>query len=350
MNRPDNDRLNPLEKRYASTSQVAQALGVSVTTVKRWVDTGILPAYKTAGGHRKLLMADVLRLTREGGLPQADLSRLDPRIIQQDSPSPAQLCNTLSVALRDADITLARSIIFSAYQSGLPIETIADQIISPVMSQIGHDWMIGRLDVLHEHRATQICTSVLYELKATLEANAERDRPVAVGGSPENDHYLLANLLAQMTLLDAGWHAINLGPHTPIASFRLALTELRPQIVWLSINHLADPERFLAEYTEFYREAGRYGVAVAVGGRGLTAELRTTMPYTTYGDGLTQLAAFARTLNKRPQRPRRGRPIGSTNRNKQFRSTQSDLLLRDGQSLNGVNSTEPTDDKPNSGG
>ena len=189
------------------------------------------------------------------------------------------------------------------------METLADFVIAPAINELGHEWETGRIEVLHEHRGTQLCVSAVYALKAVLEAQADRDRPLAVGGSPELDYYILANLLAEMVLIDAGWQAIDLGPHTPMKSFRQALSEFRPRMLWISVSEMVDRDRFLAEYRELYQEAERVGVPVAIGGRALIDSVRATMPYTCYGDGLRHLAAFARSYHGTASRPRRGRPL-----------------------------------------
>ncbi len=108
-----------------------------------------------------------------------------------------------------------------------------------------------------------------------------------------------------------GWEVVNLGPNTPLPSFRAALAQIRPRLLWLSVSHLVDPVSFLEQYREMYREASRMGTAVAVGGQALTEEVRAQMPYTTFGDGMTHLVAFARSLHPGARRPRRGRPRGT---------------------------------------
>lgn len=225
---------------YLSTAEAAELLAVSVSTVKRWVDEGILPAHVTAGGHRKLLRAEVLALARQSALPRGDLAAG----LEQDSAAAQLDMAELSAALVDAllrgDGSEVTGIVRRAYRSGVSVENLADRIVSPAMSTVGHQWESARLDIWQEHRGTQLCAAALFELKEELESRAERNRPVAIGGAPEGDPYLLPSLLAELVLLDAGWKAVNLGPNTPLASLARAVTQLRPRLIWITVTYLHD--------------------------------------------------------------------------------------------------------------
>lgn len=50
----DDTPPNPTLAASYSTAAVARRLGVSVPTVQRWVDLGVLKAWKTVGGHRRI--------------------------------------------------------------------------------------------------------------------------------------------------------------------------------------------------------------------------------------------------------------------------------------------------------
>lgn len=291
---------------YVSTAEAALALGVGVSTVKRWVDEGILPAHRTGGGHRKLLRADVLAAVREKSLPQGDVTGLLIKGKRQSNPD--DFSPLLLEAVLQGNAEQAGALLRRAYQAGIPIETMADQMIAPVMQQVGHAWETQRIDVWEEHRGTQVCATAVHELGADCAPRAKSQRPIALGAGPEGDPYHLALLLAQVALVDAGWEAVNLGPNTPFASLTQAMRALRPQLVWMSVSHVADAEKFVREYRAFHQEASRQGVAIALGGSALVESLRSQLPYTTFGDGLTHLLEFARTLHPRPKRPRRGRP------------------------------------------
>lgn len=293
---------------YLSTPQAARAIGVSVSTIKRWVDEGLLPAHRTAGGHRKLLRAEVLALARQGKLPQVDSSDLFVATKRRRPIDEPSLIEALYQALLDGDLDAVRDLVRRAYRFGLPIERLADQVLAPVMRQIGHEWESSRIDVWQEHRSTELCLAALHELLPELARRAEPNRPIAIGAAPAGDPYRLATLLAQLVLLDSGWDAINVGPNTPFANLLAAARQLKPRLIWLSVSHLADTAEFVREYRAFYREAAALGAAVAVGGRALSDTARAQLPYTFYGDGLSHLTAFAATLNPRRARPRRGRP------------------------------------------
>ena len=61
----------PVERNFCTTREAAALLGVSVGTVQLWVENGMLEAWKTAGGHRRVLRDSVDRLVRKPP-PRAD--------------------------------------------------------------------------------------------------------------------------------------------------------------------------------------------------------------------------------------------------------------------------------------
>jgi excisionase family DNA binding protein len=50
---------------YLLTTEVSHELGVSVKTIRNWVDQGRLPAIRSARGYRIYLESDVRRLAAE---------------------------------------------------------------------------------------------------------------------------------------------------------------------------------------------------------------------------------------------------------------------------------------------
>ncbi|MCC7005213.1 MAG: response regulator [Ottowia sp.] len=50
---------------YCSTREAAALLGVSLRTAQLWVENGVLLAWKTAGGHRRILRQSVTRILEE---------------------------------------------------------------------------------------------------------------------------------------------------------------------------------------------------------------------------------------------------------------------------------------------
>jgi excisionase family DNA binding protein len=296
---------------YVSTAQVARALGLGVSTVKRWVDDGVLPALRTEGGHRRLRLSDVLEFAKRSNLSQAAIASLMGLPGSQHPTDYKSLAGTLHAALMKGDVASVGALIQSSHRGGLSIEELADQIIRPVMVRVGHDWETGQIDVFEEHRASELCASALYQVKTTLEESANANRPLAIGGAVEGDASTLPSLLAQMVLMEAGWNAVNLGSNTPFSSFEKAVDEMHPSLLWLSVSHLESQQTFLESYKRLYQHAERAGAAVVIGGRALPEALRCQLPYTTHGDRMAHLASFARTLNPRPRRPQRGRPPGS---------------------------------------
>lgn len=76
------------EREYCSTSDAAQMLGVSLGTVQQMVENGLLDAWKTAGGHRRIRVTSVEAFLRSrqtgGGAAQGDAGVLRLLVAEDD--------------------------------------------------------------------------------------------------------------------------------------------------------------------------------------------------------------------------------------------------------------------------
>ncbi len=59
------EQATAVEKAFCTTRDAATLLGVSVGTVQLWVENGLLQAWKTSGGHRRVMRDSVERLLRK---------------------------------------------------------------------------------------------------------------------------------------------------------------------------------------------------------------------------------------------------------------------------------------------
>jgi excisionase family DNA binding protein len=210
-----------------SPRDAARALGASESSLKRWVDAGELVAQRTGGGHRRIPVSEVLRFAGAQGI-----ALRHPELVGGSRPAvPRDLASRLVEGLLAGNAAGVQGLLLDAYLGGLDVPTLGDGPLLQALAVIGGRWQNDPAGIAEEHRATLIIVSGLAALRSTLPKPA-KDAPVAVGGAPERDPYLLGSALVAMAMQEAGWLAIDLGPDTPDEALNAAARRHHASLVW----------------------------------------------------------------------------------------------------------------------
>jgi len=288
----DYSQLGVLVEKLLTPKQVAQAIGVSESSLKRWCDQGLIPNERTAGGHRRLPLAGVVEF-----LQRTDRSLARPELLglpRASGPGPRSLeraCELLSDALIRGDEEACRQTLFDLFLAGHPLDALGDRVIAPAFERIGQQWDCGDVEVYQERRACEICGRVLSEIRSML-PSVRTLAPIAFGGTVEGDQYRLPTMLVEAVLRQRGWNAQSFGTSLPFATLAAALVADPPELFWLSVSHVADPDNFVPDFNRLYEVASGCGVSFVVGGRGLDESLRRQLRYTAFCDQLAHLVSF----------------------------------------------------------
>jgi methanogenic corrinoid protein MtbC1 len=120
--------------------------------------------------------------------------------------------------------------------------------------------------------------------------------PLAIGGAPEGDQYSLPTQIVELVLRESGWRTMNLGANLPLETVAAAVAQHKPRMLWLSVSHLANEDRFVDDFRKLSKNLPGETVVV-IGGRALTDQLRPRLDYTGHCDNMQQLASFASALH-----------------------------------------------------
>jgi len=285
-----------------SPSQAARAIGVSESSLKRWCDSGLLRVIRTAGGHRKIAVGEVIRFANSNGVGLVTpedfslaITRENPTSRIEDSPS------RLAEALLTGKESAAKQILTDLFLANHSISTLCDEVIAPAFHEIGDRWSCQSVNVYQERRGCQIVMWVLYELRHLIPP-VEHQR-TALGAALTDDSYEIPSAMAELVLRSIGYDAQNLGTSIPASELAKAVRELRPQLFWLSVSHVADEGEFVNEFAEIAVACSSVGTSLIVGGRALNETLRRQLTYSAYCDTMKHLETFAQDLKRWSAKP-----------------------------------------------
>lgn len=287
-----------------TSKETARLLGVSEASVKRWADGGLLPAEKTAGGHRRFRPEDVAAFRRES-FNQDEVARYAPdrespgRALDPASsgelPNGEALAQTLYEALVAARAEEASRLVVSLYLQGWGVGAIADAVLSPAMRKVGDLWHLGELSVAEEHVATRAAHTALEALRgAHSHPHGGVTNLTALCCSVEEDYHELPVRMAALTLEAAGWAVVNLGTSTPFYAAAEAVARFTPRLVCVASTILTHFDRAAREYTDFRKSVARTGARVVLGGAGFAGEsVRRRFPADLHAENFIELEGFA---------------------------------------------------------
>lgn len=231
-----------------SAGEAARRLGVAPITIQRWVDSGVLSAERTPGGHRRIYVTELRRL----------IAASRPRELS------GPLADWLNV-LKTGDPVKVKSALLSAKERHGSWGGVADEVASAI-AELGREWEAGQCHVFEEHAVTETLRRGVALCSAEL--RFAPDAPRAVLFAVEGERHTLGLLLAELVLADAGWRCVWLGEALPSEELQPLVDKLKPNLLIVSASSCA-PTKTVARYqTELTRTAEKNDIGLALAGGG----------------------------------------------------------------------------------
>ncbi len=149
---------------------------------------------------------------------------------------------------------------------------LLEELILPMMHQIGDMWREGQVRVAHEHLASTTVRSFVGGLEPPVEVPPSA--PAIVVSTPAGQQHEFGAMIVAATAASEGWRVVHLGPNLPSDEIASAVHQAGASVVALSIVYPADDPNVSLELTKL-RQALSPDVAILLGGRAAPSYLES---------------------------------------------------------------------------
>jgi DNA-binding transcriptional MerR regulator/methylmalonyl-CoA mutase cobalamin-binding subunit len=272
----------------------ARRSGLSTHVIRAWEKRYQAVKPQRSGTSRRLYSDEEInrlgllrRVTEAGwrigdvaGLPDEKLMQLlkDEGIAMSRAAPPPELeAPTLAKLLQMALDSVARldgPALVQIMERATATQTtpvVMEQLITPLLAEIGDRWRMGRMRACHEHFVSAHLRTFLGETLA--QASTQSDGPVLLVTSPAGQNHEIGALMAAVISARAGWRVMYLGPSLPADEIAFAADVTKARAIALSITYPADDVRLPAQLLRM-RSMLPPGIPVFVGGAARTGYSR----------------------------------------------------------------------------
>ncbi|WP_426756981.1 MerR family transcriptional regulator [Myxococcus sp. Y35] len=257
----------------------AELAGVRVELIRAWERRyGVLRPQRTPAGYRVYTDRDVavlkqLKQLTDEGMAISEAAKLLPQLLAEPGAGGAAVGLALprsnAEAWRASVLTAAQaydqpavSEVLDEVLAALPPLKACEEVLAPLLCDVGERWQAGTLTVAQEHLVSQMVRARLVSLLHA--APQGRHRHAVLACFPDEEHEM-GLLGAALRLRHLGARVTLLGQRVPASDLGRAVEALRPDVVGLSSVMNRGEASFEAVLTQL-KQALPAGVPVWVGG------------------------------------------------------------------------------------
>jgi DNA-binding transcriptional MerR regulator len=199
---------------------------------------GLLEPKRSAGGHRLYTPRDLDRVRRikQWQAQHLSIAEIRTRLAAQESmPLPSSLAQRFLELASNGNTDAASREILLADELGMPASTIFDDVLQPVLREVGEHWAAGRLGVGQEHEISEAIRDLIAEV-TLRHAHPLPSIPAILAACPSGERHDLGLRMLCSQLRQRGARVHYLGVDVD-PGFLVEMIDLRrPELVLLSVT------------------------------------------------------------------------------------------------------------------